>query len=69
MRDQAMVTSVKLEQDLKDRVQQLAVDQRRSAHWAMRWRSVSTLIARRPARAFTRRRWPPGQSIRPRGGI
>ena len=31
-----MVTSVKLEQDLKDRVRQLAANQRRSAHWVMR---------------------------------
>ena len=44
-----MVTSVKLEQDLKNRVQQLAADQRRSAHWIMR-EAIRQYVDREEAR-------------------
>ena len=45
----AMATSVKLEQGLKDRVQQLAANQRRSAHWIMR-EAIQQYVDREEAR-------------------
>lgn len=44
-----MVTSVKLEQGLKNRVQQIAVNQRRSAHWIMR-EAIQQYVDREEAR-------------------
>ena len=44
-----MATSVKLDDDLKGRVQQLAVQQRRSAHWIMR-EAITQYVAREEAR-------------------
>lgn len=44
-----MATSVKLDDDLKGRVQQLAVQQRRSAHWIMR-EAIAQYVEREEAR-------------------
>lgn len=45
----ATAISVKLEQSLKDRVQQLAANQRRSAHWIMR-EAIQQYVDREEAR-------------------
>jgi predicted transcriptional regulator len=48
-----MATSVKLDDDLKGRIQDLAVQQRRSAHWIMR-EAIVQYVEREEARASFR---------------
>lgn len=45
-----MATSVKIDDDLKSRVQQLAASRRRSAHWIMR-EAIQQYVEREEARA------------------
>jgi predicted transcriptional regulator len=57
-------TSLKLDVELKERVQQLASARRRSAHWIMR-EAVEQYVGREEKREqFRLTHWPPGTTIR-----
>ncbi|MFC3279266.1 CopG family ribbon-helix-helix protein [Xanthomonas fragariae] len=62
-RGQAMATSLKIDDGLKNRVQQLASQRRRSAHWIM-LEAIEQYVQRERARALSRKPWRPGRPIR-----
>ncbi|WAK00377.1 CopG family ribbon-helix-helix protein [Methylobacter sp. YRD-M1] len=60
-----MATSVKLDDDLKNRIQHLAEMRHRSAHWIMR-EAIRDYVEREGKRGklSNRRPWHPGQLIK-----
>jgi predicted transcriptional regulator len=59
-----MATSIKIDDELKGRVQRLADLRRRSAHWIMR-EAIAQYVAREEAReSFRQEGWLPGKHIR-----
>jgi len=59
-----MATSIKLDDDLKSRIQRLADRRHRSAHWIMR-EAIRDYVEREEAReSFNRRPWRHGRPIR-----